>query len=128
MHRARRSPPACCWSFSALQLLLVRAIFLVSILTGGIYTARRAWAATRVMSLDINVLMLVAVIGAMIIGEWSEGATVTFLFAFAQILEARSMDRARNAIRALMDLTPPEAIVRRGGHEMRVRVDDVRRR
>ena len=59
--------------------------------------------------------MLVAVIGAIVIGEWSEGATVTFLFAFAQILEARSMDRARNAIRALMDLTPPEALVRRNG-------------
>jgi Cd2+/Zn2+-exporting ATPase len=70
--------------------------------------------------------MLVAVIGAMFIGEWSEGATVTFLFAFAQILEARSMDRARNAIRALMDLTPPEAVVRRGGQEARVGVDDVR--
>ena len=62
----------------------------------------------------------------MIIGEWSEGATVTFLFAFAQILEARSMDRARNAIRALMDLTPPEAVVRRDGRETRARVDDVR--
>jgi Cd2+/Zn2+-exporting ATPase len=102
------------------------ATYFVSILTGGIYTARRAWAATRVMSLDINVLMLVAVVGAMIIGEWSEGASVTFLFAFAQILEARSMDRARNAIRALMDLTPPEAVVRRDGREIRARVDDVR--
>jgi len=112
--------------FLGLPLLLVRAIFLLSILTGGIYTARRAWVATRVMSLDINVLMLVAVIGAMIIGEWSEGATVTFLFAFAQILEARSMDRARNAIHALMDLTPPEAFVRRNGVETRVKVDDVR--
>jgi len=105
---------------------VVLSTYFISILTGGIYTARRAWAATRVMSLDINVLMLVAVIGAMIIGEWSEGATVTFLFAFAQILEARSMDRARNAIRALMDLTPPEAIVRRNGLEIRARVDDVR--
>jgi Zn2+/Cd2+-exporting ATPase len=99
---------------------------LVSIVTGGIYTARRAWAATRVMSLDINVLMLVAVIGAILIGEWSEGATVTFLFAFAQILEARTMDRARNAIRALMDLTPPEAIVRRHGAEERVLVENVK--
>ena len=112
--------------FLGFPLPLVRGTFLLSILTGGIYTARRAWAATRVMSLDINVLMLVAVVGAMIIGEWSEGATVTFLFAFAQILEARSMDRARNAIRALMDLTPPEAVVRRAGQETRVRVDDVR--
>ena len=97
------------FEFMDLSRPLVRGTFLVAILTGGIYTARRAWAATRVMSLDINVLMLVAVVGAMTIGEWSEGATVTFLFAFAQILEARSMDRARHAIRALMDLTPPEA-------------------
>jgi Zn2+/Cd2+-exporting ATPase len=79
------------------------------------------------MSLDINVLMLVAVVGAIAIGEWSEGATVTFLFAFAQILEARSMDRARNAIRALMDLAPPEALVRRDSLEQRVRIDDVQR-
>jgi Cd2+/Zn2+-exporting ATPase len=112
--------------FLGTPLLVTRALFLASIVTGGIYTARRAWAATRVMSLDINVLMLVAVVGAILIGEWSEGATVTFLFAFAQILEARSMDRARNAIRALMDLTPPEAIVRRDGVEERVRIEEVR--
>jgi Zn2+/Cd2+-exporting ATPase len=105
---------------------LARGTYAVSILTGGIYTARRAWAATRVMSVDINVLMLVAVLGAMMIGEWAEGATVTFLFAFAQILEARTMDRARHAIGALMDLTPPEALVRRGGDATRVPVDDVR--
>ena len=112
--------------FFELLFPLSRGCYLLSIVTGGIYTARRAWAATRVMSLDINVLMLVAVIGAIVIGEWSEGAAVTFLFAFAQILEARSMDRARNAIRALMDLTPPEAVVRRAGQEMRVGVDEVR--
>jgi Cd2+/Zn2+-exporting ATPase len=112
--------------FFGAPALTVQAACLVSIVTGGIYTARRAWAATRVMSLDINVLMLVAVIGAIIIGEWAEGATVTFLFAFAQILEARSMDRARNAIRALMDLTPPEALVRRNGIEERLRVEDVK--
>jgi Cd2+/Zn2+-exporting ATPase len=112
--------------YLALPQALTRLAYLVSILTGGIYTARRALAATRVLSLDINVLMLVAVAGAMVIGEWSEGATVTFLFAFAQILEARTMDRARNAIRALMDLTPPEAVVRRSGGETRVRVEEVR--
>jgi Cd2+/Zn2+-exporting ATPase len=106
--------------------LLVQAIYAASTVSGGIYTARRAWAATRVLSLDINVLMLVAVAGAMAIGEWSEGATVTFLFAFAQLLEARSMDRARVAIHTLMDLSPAEALVRRGRAEQRVRVDDVR--
>jgi Cd2+/Zn2+-exporting ATPase len=111
--------------YTGLSSELARVAFLISILTGGIYTARRALAATRVLSLDINVLMLVAVAGAIMIGEWSEGATVTFLFAFAQILEARTMDRARNAIRALMDLTPPEAVVRRNGSETRVKVEDV---
>jgi len=106
--------------------IAAQGAYLVSIVTGGIYTARRAWAATRVMSLDINVLMLVAVVGAIIIGEWSEGAAVTFLFAFAQILEARTMDRACNAIRALMDLAPSEAVVRRNGTEERVLVEDVK--
>jgi Cd2+/Zn2+-exporting ATPase len=110
----------------ALAPFAARLLYLASIVTGGIYTARRAFAATRVLSLDINVLMLIAVAGAIAIGEWSEGATVTFLFAFAQILEARTMDRARNAIRALMDLTPPEALVRRNGVEIRVPVDEVR--
>ena len=107
-------------------VLLSRAAFAAAIVTGGIYPARRAWAATRVMSLDINVLMLVAVAGAIAIGQWSEGATVTCLFAFAHILEARSMDRARNAIRALMDLTPAEALIHRDGAEITVRVDDVK--
>ncbi|MGH9315029.1 MAG: cation transporter, partial [Vicinamibacterales bacterium] len=97
----------------------------LSVVTGGIYTVRRALSAARTFSLDINVLMLVAVAGAALIGEWFEAATVVFLFALAQLLEARSMDRARGAIRALMDVTPVEALVRRDGAERRVGVDDV---
>jgi Cd2+/Zn2+-exporting ATPase len=69
--------------------------------------------------------MTIAVTGAIAVGEWSEAATVVFLFAVAQYLESRSMDRARHAVRALMDLTPPDALVIRGGHERRVLVDDV---
>ena len=96
-----------------------------AVVTGGLYTVRRALSAARTFSLDINVLMLVAVFGAVLIGEWFEAATVVFLFALAQFLEARSMDRARGAIRALMDVTPVEALVRRDGAERRVSVDDV---
>jgi len=99
--------------------------FAAAILAGGIYTVRRAWSAARVFSLDINVLMLLAVVGAMAIGEWEEGATVVFLFAFAQLLEARSMARARHAIRALMDLSPSEALVHRDGADRRVKVDSI---
>jgi Cd2+/Zn2+-exporting ATPase len=101
------------------------AAYVVSILAGGVYTARRALAAARLLSLDINVLMLVAVAGAVALRQWSEGASVIFLFALAQLLEARAMDRARTSIRALMDLTPVEALVRRGGREVRVSVDDL---
>jgi Cd2+/Zn2+-exporting ATPase len=103
----------------------VIALFVLSVVSGGIYTARRAFSAARAFSLDINVLMLIAVVGAMAIGEWAEAATVIFLFALAQFLETRSMERARHAIRALMDLAPSQALVRRGGEEQRVKVDEV---
>ena len=100
--------------------------FVLAIVLGGIQTSRRAWVSLRARVLDINVLMLVAVAGAMVLGEWSEGASVVFLFALAQLLETRAMERARGAIRALMDLAPAEAIVRRGSVEQRIPVDDVR--
>jgi Zn2+/Cd2+-exporting ATPase len=92
----------------------------------GTQTARRAWTSLRARQLDIHVLMMIAVAGAIALGEWAEGASVVFLFALAQVLETRAMARARGAIRALMDLTPPEAIVRRGSADVRVPVDDVR--
>ena len=69
--------------------------------------------------------MAIAVIGAVAIGEGAEAGTVVFLFALAQYLQSRSMDRARHAIRALMDLTPLEATVVRDGHDRRVAVDEV---
>ena len=99
--------------------------FVLSMLLGGVFTARRAVVSIRAGILDINVLMMIAVGGAIALGEWSEAASVVFLFALAQWLEARAMDRARGAIRALMDLAPAEAIVKRDGHDRRVPVDDV---
>ena len=70
--------------------------------------------------------MLVAVAGAMVLGEWGEGASVVFLFALAQLLEARAMDRARGAIRALMDLAPAEALVKdAGGRPAQTPIDTI---
>jgi Cd2+/Zn2+-exporting ATPase len=97
----------------------------LSVATGGWYWARRAWSAARLFALDINTLMLIAVAGAILIGEWAEAATVTFLFALAQWIESRNMERARLAIRALMELSPHEAIVHRDGRDVRVPVDSV---
>jgi Zn2+/Cd2+-exporting ATPase len=104
----------------------VAPVFLVAAIAGGVHTARRAVASIRALALDINALMLVAVLGAMAIGEWSEAAAVAFLFALAQWLETRSMNRARHAIRELMDVVPPDALVRRDGVERQVPVDDLR--
>jgi Zn2+/Cd2+-exporting ATPase len=100
--------------------------FALAILAGGAHTAKRAWTSLRGRVLDIYVLMLVAVAGAVALGQWSEGASVVFLFALAQLLESRAMERARGAIRALMDLAPQTALVKHGGHERVVSVDDVR--
>src|SRR3954469_19124809 len=108
---------------------LTVAVFVLAIASGGLYVVRRALHAARSLALDINVLMLVAVAGAMVLGQWSEGAAVVFLFALAQLLEARAMERARASIRALLDLAPAEAFVRDSRHGdglRRVPVDDIR--
>jgi len=102
---------------------LAPPMLLLTVGLSGWPTARRAAAALRSRTLDINVLMSVAVVGALALGEWFEAAMVVFLFAVAQVLETRSMDRARGAIRALMELAPAEATVRREGGERRVGVD-----
>ncbi len=101
------------------------AAFAAAAVAGGVFPARRAVTSLRTRELDINVLMLVAVVGAAFLGEWAEAGTVVFLFAIAQWLESRSMDRARDAIRALMDLTPAEARIRQGDHEEMIAVDRV---
>jgi Cd2+/Zn2+-exporting ATPase len=103
------------------------AAYALAIASGGVYSVRRALQAARSLSLDINVLMAVAVVGAMFLGQWGEAASVVFLFALAQLLEARAMERARSAIRAVMDLTPVEAFVRddTAGGLRRIPVDDI---
>jgi len=82
----------------------------LAILTGGYHVARSGWAVLRTThSLDMNALMSIAAIGAVAIGEWAEGATAMFLFSLGNTLEAMTMDRARQAIRKLMELSPSEA-------------------
>jgi Cd2+/Zn2+-exporting ATPase len=69
-------------------------------------------AALRRGQLNMNALMGVAVTGAFLIGQWPEAAMVMALYAIAELIEARSVDRARNAIKGLLDLTPETAEVR----------------
>lgn len=90
---------------------LVLALAVVAISTGGLSTYNKGWIALKNRNLNINALMSIAVTGAMVIGHWPEAAMVMFLFALAEVIEAKSLDRARNAIRGLMDLTPETATV-----------------
>ncbi|MFA5180445.1 MAG: heavy metal translocating P-type ATPase [Syntrophales bacterium] len=90
---------------------VVVTLALVAIFTGGLSTYKKGWIALKNRNLNINALMSIAVTGAMIIGHWPEAAMVMFLFALAEVIEAKSLDRARNAIRGLMDLAPETATV-----------------
>jgi Zn2+/Cd2+-exporting ATPase len=94
-------------------------------IAGGWWVVPRGLRAARDRALDMNFLMTVAAVGAAIIGEWGEAASAMFLFSVAQLLETRSMERARHAISALLDLTPKEAIVLRDGMEATVPVQAV---
>ena len=90
----------------------VAALALLAIFSGGLATYKKGFIALRNRNLNMNALMSIAVTGAMLIGQWPEAAMVMFLFALAEIIEAKSLDRARNAIRGLMDLAPETATVR----------------
>jgi Zn2+/Cd2+-exporting ATPase len=99
--------------------------YLSAVAVGVVYPLRRGITAARSRTLDINVLMVIAVAGALALGDWPEAASVVFLFAVAQWLEVRTMEHARQAICALIDLAPREALVRRNGREERIPVDAV---
>ena len=90
---------------------VVAIIALVSILSGGLTTYKKGWIALKNRNLNINALMSIAVTGAILIGQWPEAAMVMFLFTVAELIEARSLDRARNAISGLMQMTPEQATV-----------------
>ena len=90
---------------------LSAALALVAVALCGLGTYKKGWVSIKSGSLNINALMSIAVTGAIMIGHWSEAAMVMVLFTLAELIEARSLDRARNAIAGLMSLAPDTATV-----------------
>ena len=90
---------------------LAAALAAVAILACGLTTYKKGWIAIRNGNLNINALMSIAVTGAFFLGQWAEGAMVMVLFTVAELIEAKSLDRARNAIKSLIQLAPERATV-----------------
>lgn len=110
---------------------LEMVLAVIAIYLSGWSTYRKGFAALRQGRLTINTLMSVAATGAFLIGQWPEAAMVMALYAIAELIEARSVDRARNAIQSLMALAPEEAEVRQADGSwrtvpaVRVGVDEI---
>ena len=93
-----------------------RILYGLAILAGAWFVAPKAWYAARRLRPDMNLLMIVAVLGATWIGEWFEAAAVAFLFSLSLLLESWSVGRARRAVAALLDLAPPTVRLRTKGN------------
>ncbi|MBI4279148.1 MAG: cadmium-translocating P-type ATPase, partial [Armatimonadetes bacterium] len=101
--------------------------YLLAYAAGGIPAARVALGALRRGIVDVNLLMVLAALGAAVIGHRDEGAVLLFLFSLSGALEAFAMDRTRQAIAALMTLRPEAALLRRpDGTEAIVPAEDLR--
>ena len=91
------------------------AVAAIAIGLAGLDTYKKGLAALLRGKLNINALMAVAVTGAFVIGQWPEAAMVMALYAIAEWIEAKAVDRARNAIKGLLDLAPAQALMRQAG-------------
>ncbi|MCK5482753.1 MAG: cation-translocating P-type ATPase, partial [Gemmatimonadetes bacterium] len=101
-------------------------LFVAAAIVGASNFLPRAIGALRGRVLDMHVLMLLAVIGAIAIGEYMEAAAIAFLFSVAELLEGFASERAEASVRSLMELSPDVARVRRDGVEVTMRAADVR--
>lgn len=102
---------------------LAIGLFIVSIAVGGFDLFKGGLVNLSRFYFDMKTLMTIAIIGAVIIGEWREGAVVVFLFAVSEVLEAYSMNKARQSISQLIDIAPPTATIRKNGKLIEVDTD-----
>lgn len=100
------------WSSKSEHTWPVLLLCAAAVLLGGLPTLRKGLIALKTFTLNINFLMTIAVVGAFAVGEYSEAAMVVFLFAVAELIEKYSLERARNAVRALMEMAPETAFVK----------------
>lgn len=104
---------------------LVWTLYALSYASGGFFSIQDAWDTLKQRQFDVNFLMIVAAVGAALVGQPREGAVLMFLFSLSGTLETYAMGRTHASIRALLDMAPKEAEVFRNGQFVRVPVDEV---
>ncbi|GFP30117.1 HAD-IC family P-type ATPase [Candidatus Hakubella thermalkaliphila] len=123
-----------CGSLTVLAFLLgkfgvaeriTHIFYIAAIIIGGYYPAKAGLSAIRTLTMNINALLIVATIGAVGLDLWEEAAVLVFVYSLGNVLEAYAVNKARGAIRALMELVPKEALVRRNGNEIVLPTDEI---
>ena len=112
-------------SFLGLPELAATAFYIAAYIFGGWHISQHTWRAIKARQFDTDLLMVMAALGAAILGEFAEGALLLFLFSLGHALEERALDHARAAVRALADLAPKTALVRRSGEEQELPVESL---
>ncbi|MBD1381305.1 heavy metal translocating P-type ATPase [Metabacillus arenae] len=112
-------------SFTGISSMMSNLLYAVAMVISGYKPVKSAFYSIKSRSLDMNVLMSAAAIGAALIGEWLEGATVVWLFSLGTTLQNKSIEKTRNSIRNLMDLAPQEAWIKAGTELIKMPVEDV---
>jgi Cd2+/Zn2+-exporting ATPase len=105
--------------------IMVAALYTLSFAAGGWYGLRASLAALKEKSINVDLLMILAALGAAFIGHPAEGAMLLFLFSLSNTLQSYAMDRSRKAIEKLLDLRPPRATVRRGSRIVTLPVEQL---
>ncbi len=105
---------------------LMMTAYITAYIAGGVFGLKAGLESLREFSIDVDLLMVLAAIGAALVGAYFEGAMLLFLFSLSNVLQAYAMDRTRNAIRALMALRPAEATVRRNGEMVTLPIEEIK--
>ena len=111
---------------ASVEISVAGALLLASVAVTGLPVVKSGYYSARSLSLDIDLLMGAAILSATGVGLYVEAATLAVLFSIAELLEQYSMDKTRDSLRELVELSPEEATVRRGGDEVTVPVSELR--
>jgi Cd2+/Zn2+-exporting ATPase len=105
--------------------LTVTGLYVIAYLAGGVFGFKGGLESLRERTIDVDLLMILAALGAALVGAPFEGALLLFLFSLSNVLQDYAMDRTRSAIKALMKLRPNQALVQRGDEQVNLPVEQV---